>query len=553
MQKMSSIDSLRADHSRQRNNSPASRSVSHEDLNFLERKYVTDVLNKAVKKLKSETGISSRYEDLDEKHSSVIANILTGAVQELGDEASAHLAVEDVEQQVSNAISNVLLCAMTCDQDDSGSKTPNHENEDENPHFLTVGGPHNPWDWIYKRSSIRGCVADFLRKKVPPLSKDPHKEVRETLDSNDEYEKKRKSSMRPDSAPKKRPDSAPKKRPDSALRRRPDSALRRRPASAKRKSIPQSANSEKTKIFHEKRENGWVDCLSKSHYKDSALNFVKDSDKRPPHLSFLRKSITIKENQEIHKKHEAKINAQKSTLNIRQHANVPWKNLLNYSQLHAFRKLFQRLDTTKSGGISAAELYEEIMATLPDADVSYKQVQEIMKEFDIKKTGQIEFDEFLFATTNPENYLKLISDEDYLRLETELQDLEAPEPENKNEERNLFFSMLRNATREDSFQEIRKFYVNRVKKLNDHVIHDWSAGQRCIGLSYSEMLRRYEHINQELMDENSPYKADYIYSPYAKPLRLEGVEKPMYQMKQYGDKRSCYKRYSETGKRMMRK
>ena len=63
----------------------------------------------------------------------------------------------------------------------------------------------------------------------------------------------------------------------------------------------------------------------------------------------------------------------------------------------------------------------------------------------------------------------------------------------------VFFEALRNATKQDSMTALRTFYKNRLKKLNDHVIHDWSAGQRCIGLSDQEMLKRYETIQGELL------------------------------------------------------
>merc|ERR1712168_405491 len=84
----------------------------------------------------------------------------------------------------------------------------------------------------------------------------------------------------------------------------------------------------------------------------------------------------------------------------------------------------------------------------------------------------------------------------------------------------VFFEALRNATKQDSMTALRTFYKNRLKKLNDHVIHDWSAGQRCIGLSDQEMLKRYETIQGELLRQRVNFCKDNSYktSPYARPL-----------------------------------
>lgn len=45
---------------------------------------------------------------------------------------------------------------------------------------------------------------------------------------------------------------------------------------------------------------------------------------------------------------------------------------------------------------------------MPDEKISFEVAKKVHREFDIKCTGEIEFDEFLFAVTHPKNYLKLI-------------------------------------------------------------------------------------------------------------------------------------------------
>jgi len=46
--------------------------------------------------------------------------------------------------------------------------------------------------------------------------------------------------------------------------------------------------------------------------------------------------------------------------------------------------------------------------TLPDVEITLEEVKNVICEFDIKETGDIDFEEFLFAVTHPRNYIKLI-------------------------------------------------------------------------------------------------------------------------------------------------
>merc|ERR1719216_644714 len=136
--------------------------------------------------------------------------------------------------------------------------------------------------------------------------------------------------------------------------------------------------------------------------------------------------------------------------------------------------------------------------------------------------------------SQPSNYVRLLDKRDLKGLankETQKY-LEKSQQQDVTDTTYVFFEALRNATKQDSMTALRTFYKNRLKKLNDHVIHDWSAGQRCIGLSDQEMLKRYETIQGELLRQRVNFCKDNSYrsSPYARPLEWglltlrEGIE-----------------------------
>merc|ERR1712071_132936 len=186
----------------------------------------------------------------------------------------------------------------------------------------------------------------------------------------------------------------------------------------------------------------------------------------------------------------------------------------------AFETLFDRLDMTDSGGITAKEI-QNLIKKNTDKTLTVKQVQEVLAELDVRGTGDIEFDEFIFMLSQPGNYIRLLDKKDIKDLEsTTGKTFSKPPPVNKGDPTEVFFEALRNATRQASMTALRVFYRNRLKKLNDHVIHDWSAGQRCIGLSDGEMLKRYETIQGELLRQRVNFCRDNSYkqSPYARPL-----------------------------------
>lgn len=205
----------------------------------------------------------------------------------------------------------------------------------------------------------------------------------------------------------------------------------------------------------------------------------------------------------------------------------------------AFETLYDRIDMSDSGGISAKEI-QNLISKHTTKNLTIGEVQSVLQDLDMNGTGDIEFNEFIFMLSQPENYIRLLDHDDLekimaditdMKLKTKLKDL-IVHNKGKSTPTNTFFRALRCATQQDSMTALRTFYRNRLKKLNDHVIHDWSAGQRCIGLSDQEMLKRYETIQGELLRQRVNFCKDNSYrsSPYARPLEWglvtlrEGIE-----------------------------
>ena len=71
------------------------------------------------------------------------------------------------------------------------------------------------------------------------------------------------------------------------------------------------------------------------------------------------------------------------------------------------------------------------------------------------------------------------------------------EEHERNNAKQVLFNILRKVFEQDENRDIRTFYrVKIIKKMNDHVINDWSDGKTCIGLSNETMMKRYRTILQ---------------------------------------------------------
>jgi Ca2+-binding EF-hand superfamily protein len=201
----------------------------------------------------------------------------------------------------------------------------------------------------------------------------------------------------------------------------------------------------------------------------------------------------------------------------------------------AFQTLFERIDITESGGITTKEI-QNLVKKHTGKTLSLDEVKQVMDDLDVTRTGDIEFDEFIFMLSQPENYVRLLGKDDLKsvaattgtkvkRIISASQNPHRSQDKNKSKKSDeefrpvhVFFEALKAATKQDSMTALRTFYRNRLRKLNDHVIHDWSAGQRCIGLSDQEMLKRYEGIQCEFLKQRVNFCRDNSYkqSPYAR-------------------------------------
>jgi len=187
---------------------------------------------------------------------------------------------------------------------------------------------------------------------------------------------------------------------------------------------------------------------------------------------------------------------------------------LNAQQRRAFRKIFDSFDIKKSSTITAEELLVCVNSLAGYDALSLTDVMTILEDLDVKGTGDIEFDEFIYFMTRPQNLKKMLTDEDrkLIEEETGIKQEEAHEDNNKKE---LLFHIIRKVLEQDENRDIRTYYrAEIISKINDHVIDDWSDGKRCVGLSNATMLNRYKNILRRKYRSDSVTEKD---SPYAKP------------------------------------
>jgi len=194
---------------------------------------------------------------------------------------------------------------------------------------------------------------------------------------------------------------------------------------------------------------------------------------------------------------------------------------LSKAQLRAFREVFENFDLEKTGTLTAKELHLCINQLAGYQALSFENVMHILKDLDVKGTGDIEFDEFIFFMTRPQNLEKMLSDEDKMQIETETgvrihEQTKAPVSKADRTPADILVNILQRVLEQGNNMEIRNFYRQQIlNKMDDNVIHSWSDGKRCIGLSYREILKRYKEIAHQYMKDQSFKK--YLDSPYAKP------------------------------------
>merc|ERR1711970_300600 len=192
---------------------------------------------------------------------------------------------------------------------------------------------------------------------------------------------------------------------------------------------------------------------------------------------------------------------------------------LNPVQLVAFEKIFENFDLEKTGTLTAEELHKCINQLAGYNALSRRDVMHILGELDVKGTGDIEFDEFIYFMTRPQNLEKMLTDDDRKHIERRTGvalNNEQGHSDVKESPGDVPFNILQRVLQQENNTEIRNFYRQQIlNKMDDNVIHEWSDGQRCIGLADREIMRRYKEIALRYRRDQS-FK-QYLDSPYAKP------------------------------------
>ncbi|KAH3814057.1 uncharacterized protein LOC127835933 [Dreissena polymorpha] len=178
-----------------------------------------------------------------------------------------------------------------------------------------------------------------------------------------------------------------------------------------------------------------------------------------------------------------------------------------------FRDLFNTLDQSNTGIITADNLYEELRRV--DSEITFNEVSEILRKADKNKDGNIDFDEFLFHMTHMEG--------DHLGPEHADEETKQKYKRRKR----LFYSAITKFSIRQTLADIEKTF----RKQAPHLISHYTAGARLIGLTTRQLERQMKKM------QKSCGKND---SPYAKPLQFVhmGAKKIVHRKKILKDKSS---------------
>jgi len=190
---------------------------------------------------------------------------------------------------------------------------------------------------------------------------------------------------------------------------------------------------------------------------------------------------------------------------------------LNDVQIRAFRQIFENFDLEKSGTLTAEELHKCINQLAGYQALSFQDVVHILEDLDVKGTGDIEFDEFIFFMTRPQNLEKMLTDNDKRDIEKQTGvALDKDQKGNSDDPGDVLFNILQRVLEQDENTDLKNFYRQQIlNKMNDNVIHDWSDGKRVMGLSNAQIMKRYEEIAAVFKKDRNFNK--HLNSPYAKP------------------------------------
>ncbi|KAL4225708.1 EF-hand domain pair [Mactra antiquata] len=169
-----------------------------------------------------------------------------------------------------------------------------------------------------------------------------------------------------------------------------------------------------------------------------------------------------------------------------------WINYeMDEATLATFRDLFNTLDQSNTGIITADNLFEELRRL--DSEITFSEVEDVLRKVDKDGNGLIDFDEFLYHMTTMGG--DLFGD-----------DSGDDEQKKKNSRRKqLFYNAITHFSIKQTLADIETTF----RKQAPHVISHYTAGVRLIGLTTRQLERQMKKM------QKSAAKND---SPYAKPL-----------------------------------
>eukprot|EP00730_Choanoeca_flexa_P000267 TRINITY_DN10123_c0_g1_i1.p1 TRINITY_DN10123_c0_g1~~TRINITY_DN10123_c0_g1_i1.p1 ORF type:complete len:385 (+),score=66.21 TRINITY_DN10123_c0_g1_i1:152-1156(+) len=168
---------------------------------------------------------------------------------------------------------------------------------------------------------------------------------------------------------------------------------------------------------------------------------------------------------------------------------------LTENQIAAFRTVFGFLDVDKSGVVTAEELHHRLVEL--EIDVSKEEVICAMTMFS-DSADHIDFKGFLHYMTCNQTYARTLTTSESARQEAILFLAVTKYIESKKK--------TPNKTGHDTHHvaELENYYVAKAKTYHPHVISDFAAGWRLLGLTERQFCKHFEGLKKG-QRINSPY------------------------------------------------
>eukprot|EP00055_Hartaetosiga_balthica_P015083 m.86858 g.86858 ORF g.86858 m.86858 type:complete len:424 (-) comp8773_c1_seq2:171-1442(-) len=188
---------------------------------------------------------------------------------------------------------------------------------------------------------------------------------------------------------------------------------------------------------------------------------------------------------------------------------------LTQAQVNGFRTVFSFLDVDLGGTVSKDELLQRCEEL--DIVVDRASVEDAMKDIDPQNSENITFESFIRYMTSHEKYAKTIKSS-----VAECEDAQVPK------EALLFVALTKfidqqkltnhqavgSDNAEFDLQELELYYCQKAKKFQPHVLGDFVAGCRLIGMTDHQFEKRINELKRISILTNK--KRGLSSSPYAK-------------------------------------